>query len=39
VCTLCRNTFWINLDPCGLICGMMTWALLAFAMHATTVSE
>lgn len=27
---------WINLEPCGLICGMMTWVLLIFGMYATT---
>ena len=29
---------WINLEPCGLICGMMTWLLLGYGMLATTVS-
>lgn len=28
---------WINLEPCGLICGMMTWLLLGYGMGATTV--
>eukprot|EP00605_Chrysophyceae_sp_TOSAG23-4_P001194 GSChrysophyteH1.ASY1.ANO1.1303.1 assembled CDS len=23
---------WINLEPCGLICGMMTWLLLIFGI-------
>ena len=28
--------FWINLEPCGLICGFMTWFLVFFAMYTTT---
>eukprot|EP00981_Chlorochromonas_danica_P014661 scaffold8522_cov157-Ochromonas_danica.AAC.5 len=31
--------FWINLEPCGLFCGSITWFLLAFGMYATTVRE
>ncbi len=27
---------WINLEPCGLLCGMMTWVLLLFGMYATS---
>ncbi len=27
---------WVNLEPCGLLCGMMTWVLLLFGMYATT---
>ena len=28
---------WINLEPCGLICGMMTWVLVIFGMYGTTL--
>jgi len=27
---------WVNLEPCGLFCGMVTWLLLAYGMYATT---
>jgi palmitoyltransferase ZDHHC3/7/25 len=27
---------WLNFEPCGLICGMMTWVLLIFGMYATS---
>jgi len=27
---------WVNAEPCGLLCGMMTWVLLIFGMYATT---
>lgn len=27
---------WINLEPCGLFCGCVTWGLLAYGMYATT---
>lgn len=30
------NTQWINLDPCGLFCGCMTYFLLAFGTYATS---
>ncbi len=33
----CRTKQWINLDLCGLFCGCMTYALLAFGMFATSV--
>lgn len=29
---------WLNSEPCGLICGMMTWLLLGYGMGATTYS-
>lgn len=31
-------TIWINLEPCGLMCGMTTWFFLGYGMLATTVS-
>jgi len=28
--------YWINLEPCGLFCGSITWFLIAFGMYATS---
>ena len=33
-----RSKCWINLEPCGLICGMVTWVLVGYGMFAVTVS-
>ena len=30
------SKLWMNVEPCGVICGFMTWALLIFGMFATT---
>jgi hypothetical protein len=30
---------WLNSEPCGLICGCMTWFLLFYGMYATSVSQ
>lgn len=32
-----RVKYWINLEPCGLFCGSITWFLIAFGMYTTTV--
>jgi hypothetical protein len=33
-----RTQQWINLEPCGLFCGSITWFLLIYAMYVTSVS-
>lgn len=31
-----KSKRWMNCEPCGVICGFMTWVLLLFGMYATT---
>ena len=31
-----KNKNWMNIEPCGVICGFMTWGLLIFGMYAST---
>ena len=31
-----RNRRWLNTDPCGLICGSITWGLLLYASYVVT---
>eukprot|EP01038_Epipyxis_sp_PR26KG_P009476 gene9476-12767_t len=30
-------SFWVNLEPCGLFCGSMTWFLIMYGMYTTSV--
>lgn len=30
------TVFWINLEPCGLVCGLLTYFFLGYAMFSTT---
>ena len=32
-----RTVIWLNSEPCGVFCGLMSWAFLAYGMGATTV--
>lgn len=31
-----RAKQWINLEPCGLFCGSITWFLIGYGMYATS---
>lgn len=31
-----NSTFWLNSEPCGFICGMMTWVLVIFGMYVVS---
>ena len=35
---LYRAVIWLNSEPCGVFCGLMSWAFLAYGMGATTFS-
>lgn len=41
LCLIClcvsRTRQWINLEPCGMFCGMITWLLIVYGMYATSV--
>lgn len=30
------NKHWMNTEPCGVICGFMTWGLLIYGMYASS---
>jgi len=30
------SSFWINLECCGLVCGVITWLLIGYGMYAFT---
>ena len=37
---MCISAFvWLNSEPCGVFCGLMSWAFLAYGMGATTVTR
>lgn len=31
------SSFWLNNEPCGFVCGMMTWVLVLYGVYVTNV--
>jgi palmitoyltransferase len=31
------NKYWVNLEPCGLFCGLVSWFIILFGMYAVTI--
>ena len=38
ICVFTSAFVWLNSEPCGVFCGRMSWAFLAYGMGATTVT-
>lgn len=36
---VCSVSMWLNMEPCGLTCGCMTWLLIVYGMYSTTVKK